>query len=398
MWTRHLVHELRQRHSVWVYARTADATRAPRELWDEPDGTTGVRRVNMPDIDPMHRFSEHRHPVIDAQFAAYVDEVQPDVVQIEHTIGLSAGMIHAVRARGIPVVLCLYDYWLACQRVFLLRDDGTACPGPDRSNDCVACVEGPAMPQRARVLLHDARMATMEALFDAATVVTACSHSLQRRITELLGRPEHSVRRVELGVPPLAGPVVRQPSARARVAYLGSIADHKGVHTLARAAALLRSGTQRVDVEVRLHGEIVPRTRAELTDICPHVVIEPPYSREELPGILGRTDIAVLPSLAPETFSFAVREAALADVAVIASRVGALPEYIEDGVTGLLVPPGDSVALAAAIRRLATDADQRRRLATTHAPIRSVADYAAEMEGLYADAITRQATEPEVPR
>ncbi|MCB0954929.1 MAG: glycosyltransferase [Ilumatobacter sp.] len=387
VWTRHLVHELRTRHSVWVYARTGDPGRAEREQWDEPDGTTGVRRVNVLDVDPLHRFADHRHPGIDALFAAYLDEVQPDVVHLEHTIGLSATMVHAARARGIPVVLSLYDYWLVCQRAFLLRHDGSTCAGPDRADDCVACVEGPAtMPLAPRLLLHDARIAQMRGLLDAASIVTACSQSLQQSISRLLALPPGAVRHVELGVPPLAAPVVHRPSTRVRVAYLGVIAAHKGVHTLARAAALLGD----LDVEVRLHGAPMADNVAEVRAVCDRIVVEPSYSRDELPAILARTDIVVLPSLAAETFSFAVREAARADVAVIASRVGALPEFIRDGETGLLVTPGDAAELAGAIRRLVTDPALRHRLATTHLPIRPVAEYAAEMEGLYAEAVGAQ--------
>ena len=51
-----------------------------------------------------------------------------------------------------------------------------------------------------------------------------------------------------------------------------------------------------------------------------------------------------------------------AGVPVIASRVGGLPEAVEDGETGILVPPGDAAALAAAIGRLTADRTLARRL------------------------------------
>ena len=51
------------------------------------------------------------------------------------------------------------------------------------------------------------------------------------------------------------------------------------------------------------------------------------------------------------------------DRAVVVSRIGGLPELVEDGVSGLLVPPGDPSALAAAIGRALDDAELRARLA-----------------------------------
>lgn len=82
----------------------------------------------------------------------------------------------------------------------------------------------------------------------------------------------------------------------------------------------------------------------------------------DLPRRLAGIDIFVLPSLT-EGFSLTVLEAAAAGCAVVASRVGGLPEVITGGVHGLLVPPADAVALARAVAALARDPEQARRLA-----------------------------------
>lgn len=72
--------------------------------------------------------------------------------------------------------------------------------------------------------------------------------------------------------------------------------------------------------------------------------------------------IVVVPSRWPEPFGLVTVEAMLAGCAVVASRHGGSVEIIEDGVTGLLVPPGDEVALADAVERLAADPNLRHRL------------------------------------
>ncbi len=78
-------------------------------------------------------------------------------------------------------------------------------------------------------------------------------------------------------------------------------------------------------------------------------------------------DLAVLPSLR-EAQGVALLEAMAARVPVVASRVGGIPETIRDGNDGLLVPPADPEALAAAIVRIARDGDLRERRRGRTAP------------------------------
>jgi glycosyltransferase involved in cell wall biosynthesis len=76
--------------------------------------------------------------------------------------------------------------------------------------------------------------------------------------------------------------------------------------------------------------------------------------REDVPAVTAALDISVLPSYR-EAQGLSVLEAMALSRPVVASRVGGIPEMIEDGVSGLLVPPNDHEALAGAIKRLLSD-------------------------------------------
>jgi glycosyltransferase involved in cell wall biosynthesis len=75
-----------------------------------------------------------------------------------------------------------------------------------------------------------------------------------------------------------------------------------------------------------------------------------------------RSAVTVVPSLLPEAFGLIALEAMAMGTPVVAARSGALPEIVEDGATGLLVPPGDVDALRDALERLLSDQALRRQM------------------------------------
>jgi glycosyltransferase involved in cell wall biosynthesis len=94
-----------------------------------------------------------------------------------------------------------------------------------------------------------------------------------------------------------------------------------------------------------------------------------------MPAFYRRLDFYLQPSVAvrheatglaqEESMGRAILEAQASGVPVVASRTGGIPDVVEDGETGVLVPPGDARRLAEAIAELAVDTERRRRLAAT---------------------------------
>ena len=108
---------------------------------------------------------------------------------------------------------------------------------------------------------------------------------------------------------------------------------------------------------------------------------------ERVPAVLAELDIFALPSRA-EGFGVAALEAAAMELPVVASGVHGLPDVVEDGRSGLLVPPGDADALAGALGRLVADAGLRAELGRAGRVLVERCyrweENAAQMERLYA--------------
>ncbi len=155
----------------------------------------------------------------------------------------------------------------------------------------------------------------------------------------------------------------RSPSgAAARIVFLGQLGERKGVPDLLAAfqspKMLARSWTATVAGDGEVEEFRAAVTKAGLQD---RVAVPGWVGRETASGLLREADMFVLPSHF-EAMPIAILEAMAHGVPVIATPVGAIPEFLADGQTALLVPPGAPEKLADAMVRLINDAEERRRL------------------------------------
>ncbi|MCJ9713475.1 glycosyltransferase, partial [Bordetella hinzii] len=138
----------------------------------------------------------------------------------------------------------------------------------------------------------------------------------------------------------------------------------KGVREFVEAAALLRQ--QGLNVRMRVAGDVDPGNPAsisaeEVQAWRDEGLVELLGERQDVAELYAAAHIAVLPSYR-EGLSKSLIEAAACGRAVVTTDVPGCRDAIDPGETGLLVPPRDATALAAALARLAMDPAQRRRL------------------------------------
>ncbi len=152
------------------------------------------------------------------------------------------------------------------------------------------------------------------------------------------------------------------PREPGRLLYVGNSDDrNKGARYLIEALALLKDRQDlRLTVVDRPIAFLVPSLAQQL-GVADRVTVTGRLSVEELHQLYNRAQMLVSPSLY-EGFGLPAAEAMSCGTPVLATTAGAFPEVIEDGVSGLLVPPADARALADGIERVMSDSDLRERL------------------------------------
>jgi glycosyltransferase involved in cell wall biosynthesis len=283
-----------------------------------------------------------------------LDRFRPDVVHVHNTLPLlSPSIYRAASERGIPVVQTIHNYRLVCASGSLLRE-GRAC------DDCVghrlslpavryACFRS-SRAQTAVVAAMQATHRTLRTWDRHVDLYLPVSEHVLRRLVEAgaIPRDRAMVRRNHVSPDPGA----RRPgSDRGCAVFVGRLSHEKGVDVLIRAAA------QVPELCVRIVGD--GPERARLGELARQLQAANVSFLGRLPrsGVFDELRGArclALPSTWEEPMGVVLIEAAALGVPVIGSNTGGTPEAIVRG-TGVLVPPGDVAALAAALRDAASD-------------------------------------------
>lgn len=220
--------------------------------------------------------------------------------------------------------------------------------------------------------LWPARILARRALGQAGAV-TACSSDLRERALALGARPART-RTLPYGVDleafrPERGDAgwrsrLGLPAGELLVLACGRLVEKKGFRQLVEAAARAPGIQLVIAGEGDLRAELaalIEKTRAPARLVGA-------LDRESLANALAAADVVAIPSVVDRAGNVdglpnSLLEALAAGKAVVASRVAGIPDVVEDGVTGLLLPPGDSAALAAALELLRREPETRARLA-----------------------------------
>ncbi|MBA3787777.1 MAG: glycosyltransferase family 4 protein [Actinobacteria bacterium] len=203
-----------------------------------------------------------------------------------------------------------------------------------------------------------------------ASLVLCPSEYLRRHALGWALRPEQVV--VVENASPALPDLPSHEEARAELRVVGPLLVFAGRLGAAKSLdVLLDALVELPDVSLLLAGDGPERERLERRagqlDLGERVHFLGPRTRFEVLELFRAADASVLSS-AWENFPHTLVEALAVGTPVVATAVGGVPEIVRDGENGLLVPPGDPLALAAALRRYLEDPELQERLRSAAAP------------------------------
>lgn len=361
----------------------------------EEEGVQLFAIYNRPAIfyDMEHPEREADDPHMRRIIAQLVSEVRPDIVHYHSLLNFSTGIAAEIKQAGVPSIFTSHNYWPICPRMYLFQEDLTLCSGPSEDGSkCAVCLGRPdqtgGYAQRAdsgRQMLNrwvDRHLAVshrVKDLYAGSGHDASRIHVLQQQpeTVEWLWEKAGSRRALE-GV--LARPL--------KVGFIGSLLPQKGVHVLVRAL----QSFSRDQIEGHLFGS-GPKAYEDMLheiDAKDLVKFHGRYDVQQLPELLKHVDVVVIPSIWEDCAPLVVAEALAARCPVVGSRIGGIPDFVDEGKTGFLVDPRNAPGLASALFQFVRDPGLLGRMQRNILAPRGFDAYLDELVGHYHDVVGQQ--------
>ncbi|HET9870925.1 MAG TPA: glycosyltransferase [bacterium] len=302
-------------------------------------------------ITGLMRFIDNREA--GRAFGRFLAGVKPELVHVHNLYGgLTTAVLGPAREAGVPVVMTLHDYKLVSPSPNLVS----------RGRPCVDCQVRPGTPlcllrdclgSPGKTLAHwlESEYNRRRRAYGSVSAFIAPSRFMAEKAAAAGWDPAR-IHWVPNAMEPQATDAT--PVEGGYFFFAGRMAEEKGVGFLLEAWPGVRG-------ELRLAGDGGSLDRYR--QLAPPGVEFLGRVAPEGLGDLYRGALAVVvPSLWYENASMTVLEAMAHGRPVVATRMGGLPEQVEDGVTGILVEPGDRAGLRRALTRLAEEPGLAARL------------------------------------
>lgn len=330
----------------------AITTSPNRKRTEETINGVKIYRINLFNLYPMYTHQEQPAwikpiwHVIDLwnPFAYFtvkriLKAEMPAVVHINNFKGLSLSVFSAVKQLNLPLIFTAHDFSLLCPRANLLHGSGEICTRPSRWCTLYRRIQNYLVENKPDLVTAPSQFAldTLKAsgLFEAVETVKVPN------AIEIDNESE------------------KKDYGTLDILYVGSLSRHKGVHLLLNAFKALKSDN------IRLHIVGSGKDEVEFKNLAGSDSRIGFYGFKEgveLLQLYRKANITIVPSLCYDNSPMVIYESLMNGTPVIGSRIGGIPELVEEGYNGILFEAGNAGGLQAILERVTQNTGELKRL------------------------------------
>ncbi len=261
----------------------------------------------------------------------------PDIVHVHNYKGISMSMFNAAKSLNIPLIFTAHDHSFMCIRAGLLKDSGEMCHDPNLG--CKFYVKIQKM------------------LAAKPDLITAPSNFLIENFQKS-GLFE-DVEKIKIANPIEIGERINEKNyENIDILYVGELYKHKGVETLIHAFKKLKHE----NINLHLLGNIKDENLVELIESDDRIIFHGFLINEELNNMYQKANITVVPSICFDNSPMVIYESLVNGTPVLGSKIGGIPELIEENHNGLLFEAGNVDELSDLLQSLIDNPSKLRKL------------------------------------
>jgi glycosyltransferase involved in cell wall biosynthesis len=419
----HLCKELAKRHHIFIFHRVNELGKKDYEIYHNNYDGLEVYAINNTFKNYNGFEAVYKNEGISNKFSTIIDQIKPDIVHIQHLLYLSTSIINEIKKRHIPIVFTLHDYWLICPQGQLLKSNFNICDNNDYS-ECINCILYQLsikknifnyyyylkkfVPESLLQLIKRNYFNYAKASFLSQEEAFRQINKRAKHIKDICANidlfiaPSEFIRNkfIEFGVSEdkiiFSGygfnldnfkDTQKIPSDKIRFAFIGNIMPAKGIHYLIDAFNKIKND----NVELRIYGRVMSY-KAILENYLNYIkkIVKNRnikfmggFDNKDVANIFRQTDVLIVPSIWHENSPLVIQEAFATGTPVIASRIGGIPELIEDGINGILFEPNDVADLCRKIVMFIENPSLIEEIKRNIKLPKSIGENAREIENIY---------------
>jgi len=279
-----------------------------------------------------------------------IEEFKPDVIHCHNIYHhLSPSILRSAAAAGVPVVMTLHDYKLACP-TYQMLDNGRVCDACLPRHFSQAAIRGCRNNSRAQSGLMALEVAVHT--WTKAYGSIACFLCPSQFLADTMRRAKVYPDRLKV-LPNFcaSAEIAAKDAPGGPVVFAGRLSPEKGVDTLIEAM----KDVPGVECIIAGEGPEEARLRAAAGRAKSPVRFVGRLGRDDTLALLRSASCTAVPSRWNENQPIVILESFACAVPVVCTTLGGLPDLVQEDQTGLMVPPNSPAALAVAINRLTSD-------------------------------------------